>query len=128
MNRILDKCPLCYHDDTNKPPVAPVVSLATRVYLTLPTVPEIGDGAGGESGAGVGGACIVPLQHRVNLLECDDDEWEEIRVSLSFISLFMFLVPLHLSHSPSPSLPFFVVLSPPFFSSFLLLSSANEQA
>ncbi|PQE25952.1 cell cycle control protein [Rutstroemia sp. NJR-2017a BBW] len=26
-----------------------------------------------------GGAVIVPIQHRTNLLECDDDEWEEIR-------------------------------------------------
>ncbi|KAL8770059.1 MAG: hypothetical protein Q9209_004097 [Squamulea sp. 1 TL-2023] len=69
MNRILDKCPLCHHEDSNTPPVAPIVSLATRVYLTLPTEPEISDG----------GACIVPVQHRGNLLECDDDEWEEIR-------------------------------------------------
>ncbi|KAL8787143.1 MAG: hypothetical protein Q9213_002359 [Squamulea squamosa] len=69
MNRILDKCPLCHHEDSNTPPVAPIVSLATRVYVTLPTEPEISDG----------GACIVPVQHRGNLLECDDDEWEEIR-------------------------------------------------
>lgn len=73
MNRILDSCPLCHHEDTNVPPVAPVVSLATRVYLTLPTEPEISDG----------GACIIPVQHRGNLLECDDDEWEEIRVCAS---------------------------------------------
>lgn len=70
--RILDNCPLCYQEDESTPPIAPVVSLATRVYLTLPTEPEIGDG----------GACIVPVQHRGNLLECDDDEWEEIRVGL----------------------------------------------
>ncbi|MCJ1273738.1 hypothetical protein MMC21_001531 [Puttea exsequens] len=69
MNRILDNCPLCYHEDTGTLPLAPVVSLATRVYLTLPTEPEISDGA----------ACIIPVQHRGNLLECDDDEWEEIR-------------------------------------------------
>ncbi|MCJ1400733.1 hypothetical protein MMC11_003941 [Xylographa trunciseda] len=69
MNRILDNCPLCYHEDTDTPPIAPVVSLATRVYLTLPTEPEISEG----------GACIIPIQHRTNLLECDDDEWEEIR-------------------------------------------------
>ncbi|KAI9735220.1 MAG: hypothetical protein M1834_001810 [Cirrosporium novae-zelandiae] len=69
INRILDTCPLCYHDDTNQPPVAPIASLATRVYLTLPTEPELSKG----------GACIVPIQHRNNLLECDDDEWEEIR-------------------------------------------------
>jgi Protein similar to CwfJ C-terminus 1 len=71
MNKILDNCPLCYREDTNMPPIAPVVSLATRVYLTLPTEPELSEG----------GACITPIQHRVNLLECDDDEWEEIRVS-----------------------------------------------
>ena len=70
MNRILDSCPLCYKEDTNSPPVAPIVSLATRVYLTLPTEPEISEG----------GACIIPIQHRHNLLECDDDEWEEVRV------------------------------------------------
>ncbi|KAF2460829.1 CwfJ C-terminus 1-domain-containing protein-like protein [Lineolata rhizophorae] len=69
MNRILDTCALCHHEDTNTPPVAPIVSLATRVYMTLPPEPEISEG----------GACIVPIQHRVNLLECDDDEWEEIR-------------------------------------------------
>jgi len=69
MNRILDSCPLCYHEDTNTPPIAPVVSLATRTYLTLPTEPELSEGS----------ATIVPIQHRTNLLECDDDEWEEIR-------------------------------------------------
>ncbi|KAA6407298.1 MAG: cell cycle control cwf19 [Lasallia pustulata] len=69
MNRILDSCPLCHHEDTDTPPIAPLVSLATRVYLSLPTEPEISEG----------GACIVPIQHRCNLLECDDDEWEEIR-------------------------------------------------
>jgi hypothetical protein len=69
MNKILDSCMLCAKEDTNQPPVAPMVSLATRVYLTLPTEPELSEG----------GAVIVPIQHRVNLLECDDDEWEEIR-------------------------------------------------
>ena len=39
------------------------------MYLTLPTEPEVSDG----------GAVIVPIQHRTNLLECDDDEWDEIR-------------------------------------------------
>jgi hypothetical protein len=71
MNRILDSCPLCHHEDKSppQPPVAPIISLGTRTFLTLPTEPEIGDG----------GAVIVPTQHRTNLLECDDDEWEEIR-------------------------------------------------
>ena len=70
MNKILDNCPLCHHEDTSTPPVAPIISLATGVYMTLPTEPEISSG---------GGAVIVPIQHRTNLLECDDDEWEEIR-------------------------------------------------
>ncbi|EAW24952.1 putative cell cycle control protein (Cwf19) [Aspergillus fischeri NRRL 181] len=69
MNRILDNCPLCHHEDTNTPPIAPVISLATRSYLTLPTEPELSEGC----------ATIVPIQHRTNLMECDDDEWEEIR-------------------------------------------------
>ncbi|KAK3672582.1 Pre-mRNA-splicing factor cwf19 [Recurvomyces mirabilis] len=70
MQRILDSCPLCHHEDKSDPlPTAPIVSLATRTYLTLPTEPEIAKG----------GAVIVPIQHRLNLLECDDDEWEEMR-------------------------------------------------
>lgn len=71
MSRILDNCPLCHHEDRNPPapPAAPVVSLATRVFLTLPTLPEVSPG----------GAVVVPLSHRTNLLECDDDEWEELR-------------------------------------------------
>lgn len=69
MNKILDSCMLCHHEDKNQPPVAPIISLGTRVFLTLPTEPELSDG----------GAVIVPIQHRTNLLECDDDEWEEIR-------------------------------------------------
>ena len=69
MNKILDSCPLCHHEDTSTPPVAPLISLATRTFLTLPTEPELNDGA----------SCIVPIQHHTNLLECDDDEWEEIR-------------------------------------------------
>ena len=69
MNRILDNCQLCHQSDKNQPPVAPLIALATRVYLTLPTEPELSEG----------GAVIVPIEHKTNLLECDDDEWEEIR-------------------------------------------------
>ena len=70
MQRVLDSCPLCQQDE--KPPLAPVISLATRVFLTLPTEPELAPG----------GAVIVPLAHRTNMLECDDDEWEEVRVCI----------------------------------------------
>ncbi|KAH9990268.1 cell cycle control protein cwf19 [Xylariaceae sp. FL0662B] len=69
INKILDNCQLCHHEDRHQPPIAPIISLATRAYLTLPTEPELSEG----------GAVIVPIQHRTNLIECDDDEWEEIR-------------------------------------------------
>ncbi|KAM0325689.1 hypothetical protein ACHAQA_006989 [Verticillium albo-atrum] len=69
LTRILDNCPLCYHEDKGQQPLAPVLSLGTRVYLTLATEPEVSPG----------GAVIAPLTHRKNLLECDDDEWEELR-------------------------------------------------
>jgi hypothetical protein len=69
MNKILDRCPLCHHEDKGTGPVAPVVSLGTRTFLTLPTEPELSDG----------GAVIVPMEHHDNLVSCDEDEWEEIR-------------------------------------------------
>lgn len=74
MNKVLDTCPLCHHEDRQPPqdlPIAPILALGTRVYLTLATEPEL---KGAE-----GGAVVVPISHRTNLLECDDDEWEEIR-------------------------------------------------
>ncbi|TGZ82872.1 hypothetical protein EX30DRAFT_339137 [Ascodesmis nigricans] len=67
VSRILDQCPLCEHED--RPPLASVISLATRVFLSLPPEPEVVQG----------GAVIVPIQHHKNMLECDDDEWEEVR-------------------------------------------------
>ncbi|RDA83989.1 hypothetical protein CP532_6967 [Ophiocordyceps camponoti-leonardi (nom. inval.)] len=89
MARALDRCQLC-RDDENEadadadadddkarrhpprrrgPHRAPVVSLATRVFLTVAPDPEITPG----------GAVIAPLSHRATLLECDDDEWHELR-------------------------------------------------
>ncbi|KAK0777752.1 Pre-mRNA-splicing factor cwf19 [Friedmanniomyces endolithicus] len=65
----LSSCPLCHNEATLQPPVAPIVSLATRTYLTLTPLPELLPHT----------ALIVPTQHHRNLLECDDDEWEEIR-------------------------------------------------
>jgi len=67
--KVMENCPLCYKDD-GRMPLAPVISLGTRVYLSLPTDPELTQD----------GAIIVPLRHAKNLAECDDDEWEEIRV------------------------------------------------
>lgn len=78
--KALASCPLCYHEDATppQPPTAPVISLATRTYLTLQTEPELAKY----------GAVIVPLQHRLNLLECDDDEWEEIRNFMKSLTRF----------------------------------------
>ncbi|CZT16642.1 related to cell cycle control protein (Cwf19) [Ramularia collo-cygni] len=78
MQRVLENCPLCYHEESGQPPVAPVVSLATRTYMTLATEPEIAKG----------GVVIAPIQHRLNLLECDDDEWEEIRNFMKSLTRF----------------------------------------
>jgi hypothetical protein len=78
MQRVLENCPLCYHEESGQPPVAPVVSLATRTYMTLATEPEVAKG----------GAVIAPIQHRLNLLECDDDEWEEIRNFMKSLTRF----------------------------------------
>ncbi|KAF2667346.1 hypothetical protein BT63DRAFT_290444 [Microthyrium microscopicum] len=69
LSRILDACPLCHHEDKGTGPTAPVIALGTRAYLTLPTEPELSEG----------GAVIVPSAHHDNLLDCDEDEWEEIR-------------------------------------------------
>lgn len=78
MQRILETCPLCYHEESNTPPTAPVISLATRTYMTLQTEPELAKG----------GTVIVPIQHRLNLLECDDDEWEEMRNFMKSLTRF----------------------------------------
>ncbi|KAL9082366.1 MAG: hypothetical protein Q9159_006469 [Coniocarpon cinnabarinum] len=82
IKKILDTCPLCSDEDANAPPTAPVVSLGTRTFLTLPTSPEITPY----------GFCatIAPTQHRLNLLECDDDEWEEIRNFMKSLTRFYY--------------------------------------
>lgn len=49
-----------------------MISLGTQTYLALPNVQEL-----------VPGHCqIVPLQHLTSTLECDNDAWDEIRVSM----------------------------------------------
>ena len=76
--RIMETCPLCYKDD-GKLPLAPVISLGTRTYLSLPTEPELTND----------GAMIVPIRHARNLADCDDDEWEEIRVPSQFFLILI---------------------------------------
>nr|OQO28240.1 hypothetical protein B0A51_05390 [Rachicladosporium sp. CCFEE 5018] len=79
--RALQSCALCYHDELTGEaalPQAPVVSLATRTYLTLATEPELAPHS----------TVIVPLQHHANLLECDEDEWEELRNFMKSLTRF----------------------------------------
>ena len=46
--------------------------MGTRVYLSCTTNEEL-----------VKGHClIVPIQHHLNMLEGDDDVWDEVRVRL----------------------------------------------
>ncbi|KAK0927178.1 Pre-mRNA-splicing factor cwf19 [Friedmanniomyces endolithicus] len=63
----LSSCALCHHDPN--PPLAPLVSLATTTFLSLPPLPELSPST----------ALIVPTEHHRNLLECSETEWEEIR-------------------------------------------------
>lgn len=71
LNTITDHCSLCVVDQdesSNTKKVVPI-SIGTRVYLC----------AGAEPALTKGVSVIVPMDHHRNTLECDDDEWEEIR-------------------------------------------------
>jgi len=67
--RAQETCLYCYQD--SNPPQVPVISLGTKTLLCLPLKQEM-----------IPGHCfIVPIQHVLSTLECDDDVWTEIRVS-----------------------------------------------
>lgn len=76
LSSAIEDCKLCMEDGSG----VTVVSIATRAYLCLAPEPAITKGV----------SVIVPLDHHKNTLECDDDEWEEIRVSLSSVLLNFF--------------------------------------
>ncbi|KAK9767149.1 Pre-mRNA-splicing factor cwf19 [Basidiobolus ranarum] len=64
---VLEKCDYCYQE--SNPPRVPVVSLGVKTYLALPNYEEL-----------LPGHClIVPTQHCLSTLECEDDVWDEIR-------------------------------------------------
>ena len=53
-------------------PQVPVIAVANKTYLALPATIQM-----------VPGHClIIPAQHVLTSLECEDDVWDEIRVSL----------------------------------------------
>lgn len=63
---ILEKCWYCLNEQ--KMPDTPTISIGLRVYLTLPMQQPL-----------VRGHCyIIPMEHHLTSLECDDDEWDEI--------------------------------------------------
>ncbi len=71
-----DTCPYCPDDDhqSTTGPRAAVISNSTHCYLALPlTVPLV-----------PGHCLIVPVQHVVNVLECEEAAWDEIRVQMEF--------------------------------------------
>jgi hypothetical protein len=67
--KALSSCPFCFSSD-DSPPKAPLIAMGTRVYLSCTLQEEL-----------VSGHClIVPIQHHLNMLEADDDVWDEVRV------------------------------------------------
>ena len=67
--KALSSCNFCYGEDDSPPKVA-IIATGTRVYLSCTLTEEL-----------VKGHClIVPIQHHLNMLEADDDVWEETRV------------------------------------------------
>ncbi|KAF8967089.1 CwfJ C-terminus 1-domain-containing protein-like protein [Flammula alnicola] len=66
--KALASCNFCYGED-DSPPKAPVIAMGTRVYLSCTLTEELVDGH----------CLIVPIQHHLNMLEGDDDVWDETR-------------------------------------------------
>ncbi|KII90551.1 hypothetical protein PLICRDRAFT_52280 [Plicaturopsis crispa FD-325 SS-3] len=66
--KAMSSCPFCFGED-DSPPKAPVVAMGTRVYLSCTLHDELLDGH----------CLIVPIQHHLNMLEADDDVWDEVR-------------------------------------------------
>ncbi|KAJ6584817.1 CwfJ C-terminus 1-domain-containing protein-like protein [Mycena capillaripes] len=66
--KALAECHFCFGED-DSPPKCPVVAMGTRAYLSCTTNEEL-----------VNGHClIVPIQHHLNMLEADDEVWDEVR-------------------------------------------------
>lgn len=69
--KALASCDFCYGED-DSPPKAGIIAMGTRVYLSCTTTEEL-----------VKGHClIVPIQHHLNMLEGDDDVWDETKVRM----------------------------------------------
>uniref|UniRef100_A0A060T4Y2 ARAD1C06754p n=1 Tax=Blastobotrys adeninivorans TaxID=409370 RepID=A0A060T4Y2_BLAAD len=64
----IDACPLCMEGMEGSKKLT-VIAHGYRVLIAMAPIPVITKGA----------IAIVPKDHKKNTLECDDDEWEEIR-------------------------------------------------
>ncbi|TPX36672.1 hypothetical protein SmJEL517_g01192 [Synchytrium microbalum] len=62
-----DKCWYCMQE--GQTPKVPVLAVATKTYLALPSTIQMTPGH----------CLIVPTQHTLTSLECEDDVWDEIR-------------------------------------------------
>lgn len=69
LNTAIVDCSLCIDQEEGEQSKTAVIALGTRVYLCMAPEPSIAKGS----------SVIVPFDHKTNTLECDDDEWEEIR-------------------------------------------------
>ncbi|KAJ6557312.1 CwfJ C-terminus 1-domain-containing protein-like protein [Mycena vulgaris] len=66
--KVMAECHFCFAED-DSPPKCPVVAMGTRVYLSCTVNEEL-----------LSGHClIVPMQHHLNMLEADDEVWDEVR-------------------------------------------------
>ncbi|KAJ7505481.1 CwfJ C-terminus 1-domain-containing protein-like protein [Mycena galericulata] len=66
--KVMAECHFCFAED-DSPPKCAVVAMGTRVYLSCTVNEEL-----------VNGHClIVPMQHHLNMLEADDEVWDEVR-------------------------------------------------
>lgn len=72
----LDRCQLCIENDS----CCDILSMGDKVYLTLPPDPSIAKYA----------TMIVPINHAQNTIQCDDDEWDEIKNYMISLSKFYY--------------------------------------
>ena len=73
---VLDRCQLCIENDN----CCDILSMADKVYLTLPPDPSIAKYS----------TMIVPINHSQNTIQCDEDEWDEIRNYMISLSKFYY--------------------------------------
>lgn len=73
---ILDRCQLCIENDN----CCDMLSMGDKVYLTLQPDPSIAKYS----------VMITPINHVQNTIQCDEDEWDEIRNYMISLSKFYY--------------------------------------